>query len=128
MWQPLLSGPRSGSRIFSRWDADFQRKFENFVDLYFRSTKLIFWSLPDHYKDPILTNLFLKRRQILKKKRQKCFFFQALFGKLALTPSQRYYILVKDAFRKILESVSQKKGFPKILQRRTVWVGRGPNP
>ena len=43
------------------------------------------------------------------------FFFQALFRK-ALTPSQSYYILVKDAFRKFLEFVSQKRDIPKYYK------------
>ena len=48
---------RGGSRIFSRrgWGADFHKFFENFVDIFFRSTKLIFLALTEHYDDPILT-------------------------------------------------------------------------
>ena len=45
---------RGGSRIFSR-GADFQKKFENFDDLFFfRSTKLNFRALPKHCVAPIL--------------------------------------------------------------------------
>ena len=39
---------------FSRGGADFQKKFENFDDLFFRSTKLIFRALPKHCFAPIL--------------------------------------------------------------------------
>ena len=34
----------------------FQKIFENFVDLFLRSTKLIFSGLSEDYKNPILTN------------------------------------------------------------------------
>ena len=33
---------RGGSRVFSRGGADFQKTFENFDDLFYRSTKLYF--------------------------------------------------------------------------------------
>ena len=46
---------RSGADLgFSRGGADFQKIFENFVDLFFRSTKLIFRALPKHCFAPIL--------------------------------------------------------------------------
>ena len=42
-----MEKPGGGSRIFSRGGgADFQKIFENFFDLLFRSTKLIFRALP----------------------------------------------------------------------------------
>ena len=44
---------RGGSRIFSM-GVDFQKKFENFVELFSRSTKLTFRALPKHEKDPVL--------------------------------------------------------------------------
>ena len=40
-----MEKPGGGSRIFSR-GADFQKIFENFFDLLFRPTKLIFRALP----------------------------------------------------------------------------------
>ena len=39
---------RGGSRIFLRGEADFQKIFQNFDDLFFRSNKLIFRALPKH--------------------------------------------------------------------------------
>ena len=39
---------RGGPRIFSRGERIFKKIFENFVDLYFRSTELIFRALPKH--------------------------------------------------------------------------------
>ena len=41
-----------------RVGADFHKFFENFVDIFFRSTKLIFRALTDYYDDPILTKKF----------------------------------------------------------------------
>ena len=47
---------RGGSRIFSRGvGVDFQKKFENFDDLFFRSTKLIFRALKQ-YENAVLAN------------------------------------------------------------------------
>ena len=46
------------------------KNFRNFVELFFRSTKLIFLALTNHLKVPIWPN-FLHRRQNLKKKGQK---------------------------------------------------------
>ena len=41
--QKAMAMDRGGSRIFSREGADFQKNFENFVELFlFRLTKLIF--------------------------------------------------------------------------------------
>ena len=80
-----------GSRISLGGSAEFQKIFENFVDLFFffRSTKLIFRALPKHLKDPVVAKIckFVRRRKILKKKVKKG---------------------VLGAFRKILGSVSQK--------------------
>ena len=46
---------RGGSRIFSRGGgADFQKIFQNFDDLFFRSTKLIFQALSKHCFAPTL--------------------------------------------------------------------------
>ena len=44
--------PSEGSRIFHE-GADFQKSFQNFVN-FFKSTKLIFQTLPKHKKDPVL--------------------------------------------------------------------------
>ena len=50
-----LVAARGGSRVFSRGGgADFQKKFENLDDLFFRSTKLIFRALPKHCFAPNL--------------------------------------------------------------------------
>ena len=48
----------------------FQKCFENFVDLYFGSTKLIFSALANYYKDPILTIFFFAPQAIFRKKKQ----------------------------------------------------------
>ena len=40
----------------SQSGSGFQKIFENFVDLFLRSTKLIFSGLSEDYKNPILTN------------------------------------------------------------------------
>ena len=45
---------RGGSRIFSRGGADFQKFFENFVNLFVRSTEFIFQALPKHGLVPVL--------------------------------------------------------------------------
>ena len=50
--EPISVWIRGGSRIFSR--KIFKKEIESFVDLFSRSTKLIFRTLPNHYKDPIL--------------------------------------------------------------------------
>ena len=65
----FLIGIRGGSRIFSRGGgADFQKNFENFVDLFFfRSTKLIFRAL-------LFWLNFLRRRQIFEKTVKKAVF------------------------------------------------------
>ena len=42
---PMFSG---GSKVFSREGA-FSKYFKNFVDLFFRSTKLMPWALPNYY-------------------------------------------------------------------------------
>ena len=67
----------------------FSKSFENFVDLFFKSTKLIFRALTNHFKDSILTKLsepqakiFLKKakngvfRHFLKNVDQKIAFFR----------------------------------------------------
>ena len=59
----LVAGADLG---FSRGGADFQKKFENFDDLFFRSTKLIFRALPKHCFAPILAGKFLKKKQSKK--------------------------------------------------------------
>ena len=45
--------------------ADFQTFIENFADLFFRSTKMIFRAHPEHYKDPILTHKNSAERKLL---------------------------------------------------------------
>ena len=56
---------RGRSTIFSGGGADLKKKLENFIDLYFRLTKLIFWAPQNHYKDPILT-IFCAAGAVLK--------------------------------------------------------------
>ena len=87
---------------FSRGGADFQKKLENFDDLFFffRSTKLILELSQSTFLPPFWQN-FLRRRQISEKTVKK-----AVFG--ARSPSKLVYIGAKGAFRKILGSVGQK--------------------
>ena len=63
----------AGEYLFSRGLADFQKIFENFVELVFRSIKLIFRVLSEQYKDSILSWM-----QIFEKTYQKSRFW-ALF-------------------------------------------------
>ena len=103
---------KSGADLgFSRGGgADFQKKIENFDDLFFfRSTKLIFRALPKHCFAPVLAKFSAPQANLKKtvkkaviwplfeKFRQKIAFF------LARAPPQSYYI-----FGKILGSVGQK--------------------
>ena len=62
--KPLHSG-RGGFRIFSRRD---QKISKNSINLFFRSTKLIFRALTNHYKDPILTKFSAQQAELWKKK------------------------------------------------------------
>ena len=65
---------RGGSRVFSGggggggggWVRIFKKIFENFVDLFFRSTELIFQALPERSLVPVWPN-FLRRRQTFEK-------------------------------------------------------------
>ena len=57
---------RGGSRIFSR-GGGFTKKIENFDDLFFRSTKLIFRALPKHCFAPIFGKFFCAAGKFLKK-------------------------------------------------------------
>ena len=68
---------RRGSRNFSRGGggADFRKNFENLVDFFFMSTKLIIWALPKHYKEPNLTK-FSAQQKILNFVKQKKSFYQ----------------------------------------------------
>ena len=47
---------RGGSRCFSR-GGGFSKKLRNVIDLFLRSTKLIFWALTNHFKEIIWTKL-----------------------------------------------------------------------
>ena len=58
----------------------FWKLFENFVDLFLKSTKLILRALPEYYKDALWIKLFA-RKQLFEKKGQKCRFFP-IFEKL----------------------------------------------
>ena len=95
--------------------ADFQKIFENFDDLFFRSSKLIFRALLKQYENAVLAKFL--RRQILKKKTGKKVIFglflenfdkKIAFFLGARSPSKFVYIGAKGAFIKILGSVGQK--------------------
>ena len=79
--------------------ADFRKIFQNFDDLFFRSTKLIFRALPKYYFAPILGRFWALFEKFWQK---NCVFFGAR------SPSDLVYIGAKGAFRKILGSVGQK--------------------
>ena len=53
-----------GSRIFSRGGGGFQKIFENFVDLFFRSTELIFRALPKHDLVPVSANFSAQQAKL----------------------------------------------------------------
>ena len=63
----LLTSCRSSN--FSRWGG-FSYNFWNFSRPFFRSTKWIFWALPNHYKNPILAK-FSARQANFSKNRPK---------------------------------------------------------
>ena len=70
---------RGGSRIFSRGGADFQKIFQNFHDLFFRSIKLIFRALSKHCFAPILAKFSAPQVIFLKNSQESRFW--ALFEK-----------------------------------------------
>ena len=113
-WRYKLS--RRGSRNFSRGGGGFlKKKNEIFLDLFFRSTKLIFWALPNHYQGTILTKfsapqkLFLDQQFLWKYMGSGCFiiifitfsdFFETLWN---------FFSLLQDCFsQKLLRFL--KKG------------------
>ena len=112
--------------------ADFQKIFQNFHDLFFRSTKLIFRALPKHCFAPILDKFCAPQANFWKNSQKKPFlgtFWKILtknsvfFG--ARSPSKLVYISAEGVFRKSLGSVGQKW----ISEKKgTLWVGRGSNP
>ena len=99
---------RGGSRIFSRGGADFQKIFENFVDLFFRSTKLIFRALPKHCFVPIFGYIFCAAGKILKKQAKNGVFRHFLeiidqkiaFFRRALPPQNEYTLAPKVPLEK----------------------------
>ena len=58
---------------FSRRGANFQKNFQNFDDLFFRSTKLIFRALPKHCFAPYFGKIFGAAGKFLKKQSKKPF-------------------------------------------------------
>ena len=74
------------------------------LEHFFRSTKLIFWALPNHYEDPRLINFSPPQVIFFKKQAKKGVFmhFSENFGqKIAffrrVLPHQNEYILTKKA-------------------------------
>ena len=89
--------------------------FQNFHDLFFRSTKLIFWGLPKHCFAPILAKFSAPQANFWKNSKKSRFW--ALFEKFwqqvrfffgARSPSKLVPIGANGAFRKILGSFGQK--------------------
>ena len=54
--------------------SDFQKENWNFVDLFFRLTKLIFWALPNHHKDPNLAKFTAPQANLWKNMPQRRFY------------------------------------------------------
>ena len=72
----ILGERQSGAdlgRIFSREGADFQKNFENFVDLFFRSTKLISRVLSKLCFVPILAKFSAPQAKFSKNRPKKAF-------------------------------------------------------
>ena len=107
----LTKGYYSGADLgFSRGGggADFQKIFENFVDLFFRSTKLIFRALPKHCFVPIFGYIFCAAGKILKKQAKNGVFRHFLeiidqkiaFFRRALPPQNEYTLAPKVPLEK----------------------------
>ena len=81
---------RGRSRIFSREGANFQKKIKNFVDLFYRSTKLIFRAPPPPpaLQRPCFGKHFCAAGKTLNKIRLKKAFLGS-FGKLC--PNNRVF-------------------------------------
>ena len=112
---------RGGSKIFSSGGGGggFSKGRPNWFS-FFRSTKLIFWALLNHSKDPIFTKFSAPHAKFWKNRPKKAFlgnFWKILTKKSARAPLSKFvYIGAKGAFRKTLGSVT-KNGYLKILQR-----------
>ena len=109
---------RRGSRSWGG-GGGFRKKFSR---TFFRSTKLIFWALPNQYKDPILTKLFVPQASFSKNFIMH--FLEIFDQKIALSPSKLVYIDAKGAFQKMFRSVIQN-WISQNSTRGTLWVGRG---
>ena len=115
---------RSGADLgFSRrgGGADFQKIVQNFDDLFFRSTKLIFRALPKHCFARTLAKFSAPQANFWKNSQKSRFW--ALFEKFwqknrvffgARSPSKLVYIGAKGALRKTLGSVGQKWSSEKV--------------
>ena len=104
---------RGGSRIFSGGrEGRFSKKNQKICrpfSFFFKSTKFIFWALPNLYKDPILTKFTAPQANFWKNRPKKAFlgtFWKILTKKLRLFGARSP--LKISAFRKYLGSVSQK--------------------
>ena len=121
---------RGGSRIFSNQGADFQKSFKKFCRPFCRSTKLIFPALSKHCFVSILAKFSWQKFEQIQAKKGV---FRHFLGKFWLKnckkipPSKLVYIGAEGATRKLLGSIT-KNGYWKIVQRGTLWVGRGLNP
>ena len=126
--------PRGGSRIFSRGGADFQNNSKVFLITFFYFGQSIgFSELFQITLQTYLDQNFCAAGKCLKKGQKKTFlgnFWNILTKESrflgARSPSKLVYIGAKGAFRKVLGSVN-KNGYLKIVQRGTLWVGRGSN-
>ena len=96
--------------------------------------KLIFWALPSHFKDPILTKFSMPQADFWKKKQTKKAFldtFVNFWPKTAVSrralPPQNWILLAPTAPSKKLLGQPAKIGYLKTVQSRTLWVGRESN-
>ena len=84
-WWFFSTQVRGGSRIFSR-RGRISKNFSKNLSTFFRSTKLIFRALPEHYKNPILKQKYAQIWQIFENKNQVKSQFLGTFWKIQLPP------------------------------------------
>ena len=101
----------------------FSKKGRKFYRPFFSSTKLVFWALPNLYKDPIFTKFSAPQVSFEKtgQKRRFRHFLENINQKIAFfgarSPLKFSMVGAKGIFRKIL-SQSAKNGYLKIVQSR----------
>ena len=92
----------------------------NFSRPFFRSTKLIFWALPNHYKSPILTKLTVPQAIFQKTGQPR----NRIFSEGG-PPLKLVYIAARGAFRKVLQPAIQNSAKGDPLGRQGIESLRG---